>query len=84
VDPDVVGEVEGESVDPQRPAQSQPGPVQQLPEPGDQVQSRLELLADRLDPDPAVVVEQAGVVEDGQPADVGGPAIVVPQQQEQV
>ena len=65
-------------------AQPQPGPVQQLPEPGDRVQSRLELRADRIDPDPVVTVEQAGAIQGGEPADVGGPAMVVPQQQEQV
>ena len=67
MDPDVVGEVKGGGVDPQRPAQPEPGPVQQLPEPGDQVQSRLELAPDRLDPDPAVAVEQAGAVEMASP-----------------
>ena len=83
-DSDVVGEVEGGRVDPQGPAQPPPGPVQALPEAGDQVQSRLELPADRLDPDATVAVEQAGAVEDGEPADIAGPAIVVLQEQEQV
>ena len=81
---DVVGEVEGGSVDPQWPAQPQPWSVQQLPEARNQVQSRLEPPADRLNPDATVAVEQAGAVEDGEPADIGGPAIVVPQPQEQV
>jgi hypothetical protein len=84
VDADVVGEVDGGGVDPQGPAQPQPGSVQQLPEAGDQVQPRLEPLADRLDPDVTVAVEQAGAVQDGEPADFVGPAIVVPQQHEQV
>jgi hypothetical protein len=72
------------SVDPQRPPLPEPRSVQQLPETGDQVQSRLELPADRLDPDPTVAVEHAGAIEDGEPADIGRPAVVVRQQQEQV
>jgi hypothetical protein len=84
VDPDVMGEVEAGGVDPEGPAESQPGPVQQLPEPGDQLQPRLQLSADRLDAEVAVAVEQAGAVQDGEPADLVGPAIVVPQQHEQV
>jgi hypothetical protein len=55
--------------------------VQQLPK---AVQSWVELRVDRLDPDPAAWVEQAGAVEDGELADIGGLVIVVPQQQEQV
>src|SRR5512132_2547631 len=82
--PDVIGDVEGGSVDPQRPAHAQPRSVQQLPEARHKVQPRLELLADRLDPDTAVAIEQLGAVEDGEPADVGGPTIVVPEQQEEV
>src|SRR5215204_5369995 len=83
-DPDVVGDVEGGSVDPQRPAQPQPGSEQQLPEARDLVEPRLELPAPLLDPDATVAVEQAGAVEDGEPADVGGPPVVVPQEQEQI
>jgi hypothetical protein len=66
VDSDVVGEVEAGRVDPQWPAQPQPGSGQQLPEAGDQVQSWLELPTDRLDPDATVAVEQAGAVQDGE------------------
>jgi hypothetical protein len=84
VDSDVIGEIEGRSVDPQRPAQPPPGPVEQLPEAGDQVQPRLEVSPDRVDPETTIVVEQPGAVEDGEPADVAGPAEVVPLQQEQV
>ena len=51
---------------------------------GTKMQSRLEVPADQVDPDSAVVIEQAGAVEDGEPADVAGPAIAVPLQQEQV
>jgi len=48
------------------------------------VQSRLEPLADRLDPDATVAVEQPGAVEDGEHTDVPGPAVVVPQEQVEV
>ena len=41
-------------------------------------------LVDRVDPDVPVAVEPAGAVQDGEPADVGAPAVVVPQQHEQV
>jgi hypothetical protein len=60
------------------------GPGQQLPEAGDQVKSVLEPLVDRVDAEVTVAVEQAGAIQDGEPADVGGPAVVVPQQHEQV
>ena len=79
-DPDVVGEVEGCRVDPQRPAQPPPRPVQALPETRNKVQSRLDPATDRFDPDVTVVVEQAGPVQDGQRTDVPGPAEVVPQE----
>ena len=84
MDADVVGEVEGGRVDPQGPAQPPPRPVQDLPEAGDQVESRLEPLADLLDPEAAVAVEQSGAVEDGERADVARPAEVVPRQEEDV
>ena len=83
-DSDVVGEIERRSVYPQGPAQAEARPVQQLPEARHQVQFRLEVPPYRVDTDATLVVEQAGAIEDGEPADVGGPAIVVPQQEEQV
>jgi hypothetical protein len=57
VDADVVGEVEGWGVDPQGPAQPKWGPVQALSEARDQVESRLEPLADLLDPEATVAVQ---------------------------
>ena len=84
MDPNVVGDVKGGGVDPQWPTEPEPGPVQQLPEPGDQVQSRLDVLADHVDPDVTSPVEQAGAVQNGESTDGGAPAVVVPQQQEQV
>ena len=84
VDPHVVGEVEGGRVDPQRPAQPPPGPVQQLPQARHQVQPRLQPPADLVDPDAAVTVQQPGAVKDGQHADILGPAEVVRPQHEQV
>ena len=82
--PDVVGEVEGGGVDPQRPAQAPSGPVQQLPEARDQVEPRLQPPADLVDPDAAVGVQQAGAVQDGEHADVLRPAEVVRQQHQEV
>jgi hypothetical protein len=48
--------------------------VQDLPEAGQKVQSRLDPAADLVDPDPAVAVEQTGPVDNGNRADVPGPA----------
>jgi hypothetical protein len=42
------------------------------------------MAADVLDPDATLAVEQAGAVEDGEPADVAGPAEVIPQEQKHV
>ena len=84
VDPHVVGEVEGGGVDPQRPAQPPPGPVQQLPQARHQVQPRLQPPADLVDLDAAVTVQQPVAVKDGQHADVLGPTEVVRPQHEQV
>jgi hypothetical protein len=60
----VIGEVEGRGVHPHRPTQSWPGHVQQLPEPGHQVQPGGDHLPDRLDPQPAARTRQAAV-QDG-------------------
>jgi hypothetical protein len=84
VDPDVVGEIEGWGVDPQGPAQAPPGPVQQLPEAGNQRQPRLDVSAELVDPDAAVGVQQPGAVQDGERADVVRPAELVRPQHEQV
>jgi hypothetical protein len=65
LDPDVAGQVEGRRIDPQRPAQPPAGPVQQLPEAGDQVQLRLDRPAYRLDLEAARVVAQPGAIQDG-------------------
>ena len=67
VDSDVVGEIETGSVDPQRPAQPEARPVQQLPEPRHQVQSRLEVPPDRVGTDATLLVEQAGAIEMASP-----------------
>jgi hypothetical protein len=80
----VIGELKGWGVHPQRPAQPSRGPVQQLPEPGQQVQPGPDHPADGLDLEPAIRVQQAGAIQDGQGADVPGPAEVVPPQGEQV
>jgi hypothetical protein len=66
----VVGEVDGRGVDPQRPAQPEPGPVQELTEAGDQVEPSGDLLACRLDPEATVGVQEPPAVEDGERADV--------------
>jgi hypothetical protein len=68
--PNVLGEVDGGRVDPQRPAQPEPGPGQQLPEPRNPMQPPTDLLPGRLDPEPAVGVQQPGAIQDGQGADV--------------
>ena len=58
--------------------------VQQLAEAWDQVQPRLQVPADLVDPDAAVGAQQAGAVQDGEHADVLRPAEVVRQQHEEV
>jgi len=77
--PHMVCQVERRGVHPQRPAQPVPRHVEHLPEPGDQVQSGFDFLPRRLDPEPAVRVDQAGAVENGQRADVLRPALIRPQ-----
>ena len=79
-DPDVLGQVEGCRVNPHRPTQPPPRPVQALPQPRDQVQSGLNPATDFLNPNRIVIAEQAGPVQDGQRTDVPRPAEVVPQQ----
>jgi hypothetical protein len=51
---------------------------------GTEGQSRLQLPADGLDPDAVIVVEQSGAVQDGEHADVLGPAEIVCPQHEEV
>ena len=75
-DPDVFGDVEGGSVDPQWPAQPESGPVQDLMEAGKEVRPSLDLLSGGLDPDATVRVEQASPVEDGERTDVLGPTLL--------
>src|SRR5262245_58542254 len=48
------------------------------------MQSRLEVPAHRVDTDATLGVEQIVAVGDREAADVGGPTVVVPQQQEPV
>ena len=76
----MLGQVEGRRVDPHRPAQPPSGPVQTLPEPGDKVHTRLDPATERVKPKLAVIVEQAGPVQDRYCTDVPGPAEVVPQE----
>jgi hypothetical protein len=64
VDPDMIGDVEGRCVDLQRPAQPPPRPVQQLPQPGNQVQPAFNSPAHRLDPHAAVTVQRPAAVQD--------------------
>ena len=55
----MVAEVERGGVHPQRPAQPTPGHVEQLPEPGHQVQPGRDHVPHGLDPEPTARVEQA-------------------------
>ena len=85
LDAEMVGEVEAGGVDPQWPAQPRPRSVQQLPKRG----TRCSLGSSRRRTASIRTrswrpVQQGGAVQDGQPADLVGPAIVVPQQHEQI
>jgi hypothetical protein len=66
-------------VDPQRPAQAQSGPVDDLAEARQKVQSRLHPLTNLIDPNPAGAVEQPGLVDHGEGPDVPRPAEIVAQ-----
>ena len=66
-------------VDPQRPAEAQSGPVQELAETRQKVQSRPHPLTNLIDPDPAGAVEQPGPVDNSEHPDVPRPAEIVAQ-----
>ena len=55
-------------------------PVQDLREAGHKVQSRLDPAAHRIDPEPAVPVEQPGPLDNSDHADVSGTAEIVTRQ----
>jgi hypothetical protein len=75
-DPDVIVDVERRGVEPQRPAEAETRHAQDLPEPGHPMQPPPDVLPEGVDPDSAVGVEEPVAVEDGQRADVLGPALV--------
>jgi len=77
--PHMLGEVEHRGVHPQRTAQPPPRHVEQLPEPGHQVQPGLDRLPHALEPEPAIRVEQATALKNGQRTDVLRPALIRPQ-----
>jgi hypothetical protein len=68
--PDVLGEVDGRGVDPQRPAQPERGPVQELTEARNQVEPAADHIACLLDQESAVGVQEPPAVEDDQRTDV--------------
>jgi len=61
-DADMVGDVEGLRVDPHWPAETERRPVQDLPEARNQMQPRLDLAPDGIDPQLTVAVEQPGAL----------------------
>jgi hypothetical protein len=70
---DVVGEVDGRDIHPQRPAKATTGHVQALAESREEVQPVPDLVPDAFDPKPPLPIQQARPLEDGQRADVLGP-----------
>jgi hypothetical protein len=69
-DRDVFGDVEGWSVYPQGPAEPDPRPVQELTEAGNEMQPPPGVLADGLDREATIRVNQTPAVQDGQRTDV--------------
>jgi hypothetical protein len=67
---DVLGDIDGRSVGPQRPAQPKPWAVQQLPEARNKMEPSSDLIACRLDRESTIGVEEPPAVEDGERADV--------------
>jgi len=82
--PDMAGDVEGGSVDPQRPAQPPPRGVQQLAEPGQQVKPAADPLTDGLDRETAPRLGQPRAVEDDERPDVLAPAEILRQHHAQI
>ena len=80
--PHVIAEVERRGIHPQRPAQPPPGNVEQLPEPGHQVQPGRDHVPHGLDPEAAARVEQAAAVKDGEGTDLLRPDLIRPQHQQ--
>ncbi len=70
----MTGEVNGLSVYPQRPAEAEPWPVQQLAEARYEIEPPPDLLPDNLDAEPAIGVLKTPAVDDGERADVLRPA----------
>jgi hypothetical protein len=56
-DPDVVGEIEGGGVHPQRPAQASPRGIEELAEPRNEMRPGLDHVPHHLDPEPTVRIE---------------------------
>jgi hypothetical protein len=61
-DPDVLAEIKGRGIHPQRPTQPSPRHVNDLPEPRDQMQPGGDRPAHGLDPEAAAGVEQVGAI----------------------
>jgi hypothetical protein len=80
-DSDVVVEIEGRGVHPQRSAKPSPRNVDDLPEPRDQMQPGGDRPAHGLDPQAAGRVEQVGSVQQGEGTDVLRPDLTGPQHQ---
>lgn len=79
----MLGQIKGSIIDPQRPAQPPSRRIQQLTEPRDQGQTAFDHMTHSLDPEATVRIEQPCAIEDGEGADVLGPAeFIRPQQHE--
>ena len=79
LNPHVIAQVERRCIHPQRPAKAARGYVEDLTEPGEEVQPAFDRTLCVLDPKAAVGVEQAAAVQNAQSTDVLRPNLIRPQ-----
>ena len=78
LDADVVAQVERRCIHPQRPAKAAPGYVEDLTEPGEEMQPALDRTLCVLNPKAAVGIEQAAAAQNPQSTDVLRPNLIRP------
>jgi hypothetical protein len=76
-DPDVVADIEGGGVDPQRPAPPETGPVNDLPESGKKMQPPFDVPPCGIDEETALSIRQPLAIEDGDGTDVLWPTLIL-------
>jgi hypothetical protein len=79
LDADVIAQVEGGCIYPQRPSKTPPGYVEDLTESTKEVQTSFDRLLRGLEPEATIRIEEAAAVEDGQGTDVLRPDFIRPE-----